>query len=64
MQTYTHAKVIDHTQHEIDFDAAVMLMDDDLRDQLNDQLAPCSPQEFYDAYVIAHKEKFNQEFFV
>jgi hypothetical protein len=50
--------------HEIDFDAAAYLMDDDLREELHDKMAPCSDQEILDAYVIAHAEKFGGEVFV
>ena len=45
----------------IDFDAAVNLMDDELREELHDQLAPCSDQEFFDAYATAHLNKFDEE---
>lgn len=49
---------------QIDFDAAVMLMDDDLREQLHSELAPCTDQEFMDAYVKAHRDKYNDDFSV
>ena len=48
----------------VDMEAAVNLMDDDLREQLNTELAPCSDQEFVDAYAEAHEEKFNEVFTV
>ena len=46
----------------VDFEAAVMLMDDEIREELNSELAPCSEQEFIDAYVKAHDEKYGEEF--
>lgn len=46
---------------EINYDAAVALMDDDLREELAMELAPCTEQEFFDAYCKAHMEKFNEE---
>lgn len=46
---------------EINFDAAVNLMDDDLREQLHDDIAPCSNQYFFNAYCIAHAEKFGED---
>lgn len=46
---------------EIDFDAAVALMDDELREELNSDLAPCSDQEFFTAYEAAHAKKFGEE---
>ena len=48
----------------IDFDAAIELMDDDLMERLHDALSPCSEQEFMDAYDVAHKQKFNEDFTV
>lgn len=46
---------------EIDFDAAVALMDGELCEELNFELAPCSEQEFFTAYEAAHAEKFGEE---
>lgn len=45
---------------EIDFDNAVNLMDDELRERLSDELAPCPNQEFFDAYCEAHEEKYGE----
>lgn len=45
-----------------DFDACVNLMDDNLRERLHDLLAPCTDQEFLDAYVVAHRAKHGEEF--
>lgn len=47
----------------IDFDAAVNLMDDDIREELHAKMAPCTEQEFLDAYIQAHAEKFAGEEF-
>jgi hypothetical protein len=50
----------------IDYDAAVMGMDDELREQLHssrdwpDEEEP--NQAFFDAYLKAHEEKFGEEF--
>lgn len=55
--------VEDEDGHMIDYDAAVEMMDDDLREQLHREMAPCSNQAFYDAYVKAHAAKFNGEKF-
>lgn len=55
--------VIDVDGNEILFQAAVALMDDDIREELHREMAPCSDQEFYDAYVKAHAAKFNGEKF-
>ena len=55
--------VQDEDGRTVDYAAAVELMDDDLREQLHMELAPCTNQEFFDAYVKAHAEKFNGEKF-
>lgn len=44
------------------FAAAVNMMDDDLREELHAQLAPCSEEEFLRAYEKAHFEKYGEEF--
>lgn len=46
------------------WDAAGLLMDHDLREELHAQLAPCNPQEFADAYCAAHLDKFGEQFIV
>lgn len=51
--------------HEVDYDACVNMMDDDLREQLNAEMAPCTDQEFLDRYCQLHAEKFNgEEFYI
>ncbi len=49
---------------EVDFDGAVNLMNDEIRDKLHDEMAPCGHQEFIDAYCREHAEKFGAEFVV
>lgn len=55
-------KVINQNGTEIDFEAAVSLMDDEIREDLNRELAPCTEQEFFKAYEKAHEEKYGEEF--
>lgn len=55
-------KVIDWEGREVDYDSAVALMDDDIREGLHVALAPCSDQDFFDAYLIAHYVKYGEEF--
>lgn len=50
--------------NEVDFDAAVGLMDDDIREEVHGRLAPCSEQEFADAYAEAHRAKYGESFTV
>lgn len=67
MMTNEERKQIAYVQDEdgrtVNYAAAVGLMDDDLREQLHREMAPCTNQEFYDAYVKAHAEKYNGEKF-
>lgn len=48
--------------YEVDFDAAVSMMEDELREELHNKLAPCSDQDFIDAYAEAHQAKFGEQF--
>lgn len=43
---------------EVDFSAAVELMDDETREAVHMELAPCTEQEFFTAYETAHAAKF------
>lgn len=47
---------------EINFDAVVELMNDEIRENLNSEIAPCTAQEFFDAYCKAHEEFYGEEF--
>lgn len=53
--------VVNEWGTEIYYDAAVGLMDDEIRERLHGELAPCTDQEFFDAYVAAHEKKFGEE---
>ena len=46
------------------YDAAVGLMDDDLRERLHAELAPCSDAAFLTAYMAAHLEVYGEPFVV
>ena len=48
---------------EVEFDACVVLMDDEICEELNFEMAPCTEQEFLDAYVQCHAEKYDGEQF-
>jgi hypothetical protein len=39
-------------------------MDKKLRSELQTELAPCSAQRFIDAYAVAHRAKFGEDFIV
>lgn len=57
----TATNVINQYGKALNFAAAVNLMDDDIREQLHNELAPCTNQVFFDAYVNAHAEKFGED---
>ena len=48
----------------VDYDAAVNLMDDDIREDVHAALAPCTKQAFLNAYALAHAAEFSEEFIV
>ena len=54
-------KVMNNYGTEIEWNTAVNLMDDDLREELSADLAPCTEQEFFEAYAKAHETKFCEE---
>lgn len=45
---------------EVDFGNAFHYMDDKLRDELHNKLAPCSEQKFFNTYKLAHENKFGK----
>ena len=52
--------VINASGVEVDFAPAVELMDDGVRERLHSELAPCSDQEFFSAYELAHADEFSE----
>ena len=54
------AKVINSYGIEINYNAAVELMDDELREEVHADLAPCTDQEFFDEYSRRHAERFGE----
>lgn len=55
------ATVINSYGVEINYDAAVELMDDETREAVCADLAPCTEQEFFNAYAAAHLVKFGED---
>lgn len=53
--------VVNKNGTEIDFDYAVRMMDDEIREELHFELAPCTDQEFFTAYEEAHEKKYGEE---
>ena len=54
------AKVINSYGIEINYNAAVELMDDELREEVHADLAPCTDQEFFKEYARRHAERFGE----
>lgn len=52
--------VVNASGQLIHYNAAVNMMDDDLRNELAVELAPCTDQKFFEAYEKAHQEKFDE----
>lgn len=46
------------------YDAAVELMDDDIRETLRAAIAPCEDVTFLTSYMAAHYWKYNEQFSV
>lgn len=44
------------------YETAVYMMDDDLREDIHREMAPCSDAEFLTEYCKRHAEKFGEEF--
>ena len=46
------------------WDAAVMLMDDELRERVHTELAPCTNEAFLERYCELHVEKYGIPFVI
>jgi hypothetical protein len=62
MKMNTPSKQVVLNGKAVEFDSAIALMDDDIREHLHNKMAPCADQEFLDAYVKAHKEMYGEQF--
>ena len=56
--------VADEYGNEIRFSAAVALMDDEIREEVHADLAPCTEQEFFTEYCKRHFAKYGEDFTV
>ena len=52
--------VMNSDGHEVDFDAAVNMMDDEIREELHRQGID-DPQEFFSAHADAYREKYDED---
>lgn len=46
------------------FNAAVELMDDEIREAVHQELSPCSDEEFLTEYMKRHAEKYGVDFVI
>lgn len=46
------------------WDAIVVLMDDEIREAIHDEFAPCTNEEFFDEYCRRHEEKYGSPFVI
>lgn len=46
------------------WDAIVMLMDDEIRERVHEELSPCTIEEFYSRYCELHREKYGADFII
>ena len=52
-----------YDEDEIDyFEAAAELMDDEIREQIHADLAPCTEEEFLAEYCRRHEKKYGEQF--
>lgn len=47
-----------------DWETIVNYMDDDLREEIHRELAPCKEEDFLSEYCKKHKERFNEQFII
>lgn len=53
--------VVNEYGTEINYEVAESMMDDELRETIHRELAPCTEQEFFDEYAKRHEESFGEE---
>lgn len=53
-------EVVNEYGVEVDYDVAVSMMDDDIREEIHADMAPCTDQEFFDEYAKRHAEKYGE----
>lgn len=56
--TYTAKQIVEMGL----FDQAVNLMDDEIRERLSNEMAPCTDEEFLEAYMEEHEKKYGEKF--
>lgn len=63
MKNFENITIKNKYGQELNFDVVTNYMDNDIREYLHTELAPCSPQYFYNIYCKMHKQIHGEEFF-
>ena len=53
--------VIDSRGRKLDFGIVSSYMDDDIRESVHFDMAPCSEQEFFDEYASRHADTYGDD---
>jgi hypothetical protein len=56
------AKYVEFNGNTVEYEIIENLMDDEIREELHAEYAPCTNQFFLDKYLEAHEAKFHEEF--
>lgn len=54
--------VRDWNDNTLDYETAVMMMDDEIRESIHFETPELAPQAFYDEYCQRHYDKFGEDF--
>lgn len=54
--------VLSENDKGVDFELATTYMDDEICEELNNEMSPCTDQEFFTAYEKRHFEKYGDSF--
>lgn len=47
---------------KVDFETLVELMDDEIREKVHNEIAPCTEQKFINKYIKEHEKKYSEKF--
>lgn len=54
-------KVINACGTQVDYEVALNLMNDEIREYISENFAPCTEQEFFRAYEQEHFERYGTD---
>ena len=47
---------------EVEYIILALLMDDEIREKVHNEIAPCTEQEFINRYIKEHEKKYKEKF--